>query len=131
MRFAMPNHPFDFEIPDDWLVGLDLGIVRVEGSAYRAGGEATPVPLHVIEPPRRNPWVPLDWRGFSRERFLAVLVRMLNDQELDPVPTFSIPLPERPPYPYAYRVTDGYHRFFASLAAGYTQLPCRILGPVL
>jgi hypothetical protein len=127
MLFAMPNHPFDFDIPDAWLEGMDLTRPRAEGCAYRTGDEATLVALQVIEPPRRNPWVPLDWRGFSEERFVAVLARMLGDQVLDPVPAFALPRPERPPYPYEYRTADGYHRFFASIAAGFTHLPCNVL----
>ena len=124
----MPNHPTDFEIPDAWLSGVPLGGKRAEGRAYRSARDATSIALQVIEPPRRNPWVPLDWRGFSRERFLAVLVRMLDDLEVDPVPAFSIPAPEHPPYPYGYRVADGYHRFYASIVAGFTHLPCRVVG---
>ncbi|MCJ2131279.1 hypothetical protein [Methylobacterium sp. E-045] len=130
MRFAMPNHPFDFEIPDAWVEGIDLTRARAAGGAYRARGEATIVALHVIEPPRRNPWVPLDWRGFSRGRFITVLTRMLADQEIDPVPAFALPRPEHPPFPYDYRLADGYHRFFASVAAGFTHLPCDVLRPV-
>jgi hypothetical protein len=41
---------------------------------------------------------------------------------MEPVPLLKLPAPA----PYAYRVRDGYHRFFASIAAGFECLPAVI-----
>jgi hypothetical protein len=34
---------------------------------------------------------------------------------------------EFPPASYAYRVRDGVHRFYASVAAGFTHLPAEFV----
>lgn len=76
MRFLMPLHPLELEIPNEWLVGIAHSRSERRGVAYRTPASATPIPLAGIEPPRPNLHVAYDWRGFDRERFLYVLTRM-------------------------------------------------------
>ena len=51
MRFPMPHHPCDCEIPDDWLVEGGVIEFASEDDAYRSVGNAPLVALTEIEPP--------------------------------------------------------------------------------
>ena len=122
MRFPMRNYPCEFEIPDVWLTeaGMD-GFTRT-ARAYRSTASAVAVPLREIEPPYRTPWTPKEGRGFERTRLVSVLSAIAKGTEMEPVPLLKLPAADFPPAPYAYRVRDGYHRFFASIAAGFECL---------
>jgi hypothetical protein len=118
MRYPMPNYPCEFEIPDAWIseAGME-GFIRAS-PAYRSTPTAVAVPLREIEPPYRTPWTPKDGRGFERTRLVSVLSAIAEGVEMKPVPLLKLPAGE----PYVYRVRDGYHRFFASIAAGFECL---------
>jgi hypothetical protein len=45
--------------------------------------------------------------------------------EIEPVEAIELPGREFCDAPYRYRVCDGYHRFYASIAAGFAMLPLR------
>lgn len=49
MRFAMPNFPCDFGIPDNWLTEAGMGGFHRTGSAFRSFEGALLVPLREIE----------------------------------------------------------------------------------
>jgi hypothetical protein len=51
MRYAMPNFPSEFEIPDDWLTEADAAGFVPTTMAYRTSSDAVLVPLAAIEPP--------------------------------------------------------------------------------
>jgi ParB-like chromosome segregation protein Spo0J len=57
--------------------------------------------------------------GFDPDRMKSVLAAFGDDSALPPVEA------DRPPGegPFVYRLRDGYHRFMASVAAGYTHVP--------
>ena len=123
MRFQMPTYPCEFEIPDDWLADVSLPVFRGGHAAYQPAGAAVLIPLADIEPPYRVHAHPKDWRGFDRERFLAVLRRMVSGDEIDPVPVLELPAEEIPTPPYRYRIRNGFHRYYASIVAGFGSLP--------
>jgi len=128
MRFPMPNYPCEFEIPDAWLVeaGMD-GFIPTTPS-YRSRAAAVGVPLREVEPPYRVP--EKDWRGFDRWRLISILKGISTGAEIEPVPVVTLPCTDFPAAPYRYRVRDGYHRFYASIVAGFEQLPTVIMGGV-
>jgi hypothetical protein len=82
------------------------------------------VPLRQIEPPYRIPGK--DWHGFDHSRLVSVLDGIATGAEIEPVPLFKLPDTDFPPAPYAYRVRNGFHRFYASIAAGFECLPAEI-----
>ena len=125
MRFAMPNHPCDFEIPDDWVTEAGLVSFTPTARAYHSTVVAVLVPLVDIEPPFRTATVLKDWRGFDRSRIVGVLKGIAADSEIPPVPLRELPEPAEwyDHRPYRYRVRDGYHRFYASIIAGFECLP--------
>jgi len=48
---------------------------------------------------------------------------MATGAEIPPVPVVALPPADDPAAPFAYRVCDGFHRFYASVAAGFEMLP--------
>ena len=120
----MPNFPCEFEIPDEWWVDAGMAGFTPTAQAYRSSTGAELVPLTQIEPPYRNPTVAKDWRGFDRERMISVLRGIATGAEIEPVPLLLLPSGTFLfPAPYGYRVKDGFHRFYASIAAGFECLP--------
>jgi hypothetical protein len=127
VRYSTPNFPCEFEIPDDWLAEFGKNGFPANANAYRSTPEAVLVALTDVIPPMRKPAYPKDWRGFERERLLALLRRVVADEQIDPVPLFELPASD-PTVSLAYRysVRDGYHRFYASIIAGFSHLPASI-----
>jgi hypothetical protein len=136
MHFLLPNFPCWFEIPDDWL--NEAGFINFSSSrsSFRHMPEdVAMVRLGEIEPPRRVPTSPNDFRGFDRERMVRVLREIATDVEIKAVPLVLLPelddrLMQAPEYyrcrTYSYRIQDGYHRFYASVAAGFLHLPATV-----
>ena len=124
MHFPMPNHPCDFELPDAWLAEAGLAGFRPSRPTYNSTAAAVLVPLQEIEPPYRGPDTPKDWRGFDRVRLVKVLQGFVAGAKIEPVPLRELPEGDFVnPRPYRYRVRDGYHRFYGSIAAGFESLP--------
>ncbi len=120
----MPRHPCDFELPDTWLAEAGIDGFTAIAAAYRSTAGAVLVPLHDIEPPTRFVAYPKDGHGFDRGRLVSVLAGIVAGAEIEPVSLMALePAGEFQPFPYCYRVRDGYHRFYASIAAGFTNLP--------
>jgi hypothetical protein len=68
--------------------------------------------------------VPKDSKGFDRARLVCVLSGFAANDDLPPIPLAVLPGgDELTVAPYTYRVRDGYHRFYASIAAGFEELP--------
>jgi hypothetical protein len=128
MRFAFPLLPAEFEIPDDWWTEVGMAGFTPLGPAYRSTAAAThTVPLREIEPPFRFPESPLDFQGFCRQRLMDIFGGFVAGAEIKPVSLLALPQQEWwLPTPFRYRVRDGFHRFYASIAAGFTCLPAVI-----
>jgi len=123
MRFSFPCLPAEFEIPDEWLAEAGMTGFRPSAPAYRstdAGARA--IPLRDIEPPFRYPESPLDFRGFDRARMVRILSGFVDGDDIEPVPLMVLPQPEYLRAPFCYRVRNGFHRFYASVAAGFECL---------
>jgi hypothetical protein len=76
------------------------------------------VQLLEIAPVQRNPGVP--W--FHRDRTVKILRAFVANDALPPVPVHELPTGS-----YRYALRDGFHRFYASAAAGFNALPIEIL----
>jgi hypothetical protein len=123
MRYQMPHYPCDFEIPDDWLSAAGMiGFVAAD-SAYRSTAAAILIPLAAIEPVYRFTAHPKDWRGFDRARLISIFEGFVAGSEIEPVPLLELPDMDFRRAPYRYRVLNGFHRFYASIAAGFDHLP--------
>jgi hypothetical protein len=126
MRFCFPLLPAEFEIPDRWWSEAGMTIFCASETSYRSSPDALLVSLWTVEPPFRNPGVLLDWQGFDRARMIGVLGGIAGGTEMPPVPVVALPPAADPAGPFAWRVCDGFHRFYASVAAGFEKLPVEI-----
>jgi len=127
MRYPMPNYPCEFELPDDWLAAAGIDRFTPAARCYHSTGDAVPVPLQEIEPPFRVQTCPKDWRGLDRERLTDVLKGIVSGAEIAPVPLIELPSGDfLAQAPYRYRVRNGVHRFYASIAPGFKCLPATI-----
>jgi len=127
MRFQMPNYPCEFELPNQWVVESGLSTFMPTTSAYNSTSSAVLTPLNEIEPPIRKREVEKDWRGFGRKRMIRVMSGVVTGAEIEPVPLRELDDDGNPAAPFRYRVRDGFHRFYASVAAGFSHLPAIIL----
>jgi hypothetical protein len=123
MRFRFPLLPAEFEIPDSWWADAGMTAFCPGAQSYRSTPDAIVVPLREIEPPFRNPDGVRDWYGFDRSRMIRVLGWMATGAEIEPIPVVALPPAEDPAAPFAYRVCNGFHRFYASVGAGFEMLP--------
>jgi hypothetical protein len=122
MYFPMPHLPCEFEIPDEWLAEAGVAGFVPDRVAYRSGS-AQHALLTAVEPPPRLVGYPLSWRGLDQVRFIRILKWMVTNTEIEPVPVVAMPYVELGSSPYAFRVRDGVHRFYASVAVGFSHLP--------
>ncbi len=129
MRFFYPLFPAEFEIPDDWWNEAGMSGFKPAGPSYASSDLAAQIiPLREIEPPFRFPEHPKDFRGFDRTRLVRVLSGFVAGAAIEPVALAELLLQsEFSPLPFRYRVRDGVHRFYASVAAGYTCLPGKVV----
>lgn len=127
MRAPMPNFPCEFEIPDEWWNAAGMTDFCAQRLAYRSTIGSTLIPLSEIEPPHHDPTSPRDWCGFDRGRMLRILIGLKQGATMRPVPLLELVADDTSSKAYAYRPLDGYHRFYASIAAGYKFLPASVV----
>jgi hypothetical protein len=126
MRHSFPLLPGEFEIPDQWWEEAGMNGFVPLGRAYCATTAAVLVPLREIEPPFRVPESAFDWHGFDHVRLIPILKGFVAGAKIPPVPLIKLPPTDVPHAPFGYRVHNGFHRFYASVAAGYACLPAII-----
>lgn len=128
MRAPMPNYPCEFEIPDEWWIADGMLNSTPSQPAYRSILGARLVPLRDIEPPDFDRAKPRDCCGFDRARMMRILSGMKEGANMRPVPLLELADDAVPSSKsYAYRPLDGYHRFYASIAAGFEFLPASVV----
>ncbi len=127
MRYPMPDYPCDFELPDEWIIEAGMVGFKPTATAYLSTPDAVLVPLHEIEPPHRKHTCPKDYRGFDRARLIDVLKGIVAGSEIKPVLLIKLSAGNSALIlPYRFRVSDGFHRFYASMAAGFKSLSATI-----
>lgn len=119
MKFSVSQSDIVFEIPDDWWSFTEASAVR-PGVYYRYQQAipdlVIPAPLIEVEPPRRD----LGAIWFRKYKMCPVLFAFASPEcALPPVWVNRLP----PGGQYKFRVANGFHRFYASVAVGYADLP--------
>ena len=127
MQFKTPITGTRFEIPDDWwsFAGMDAFTQRGGGfyPYQQCAGtvDIEVVPLTDVEPPLRDPGI----SPFKKCKLVPVLFALLSPEGiLPPVEVFLAPSGA-----YRFKVRNGYHRYYASVAVGFTKLPIVVCPP--
>lgn len=121
MQFTTPNNDRTFEIPDDWWLFAEMDKFSPLKCGYYLYSSdrdnlVEVVPIVKIEPPSRKSGVP----AFVKRELLPILFGFTNpDCTLPPVEVTELPQTGR----YRFKVYNGFHRYYASVAVGYTYLP--------
>jgi hypothetical protein len=128
MRFETPRRDLAFEIDDDWWLFAEMDQFSLNDGGgyfpYKAACDANVeiVLIADIQPPERAPGV----ASFKKYKLVPVLLAFRSPEcSLPPVSVAKNS--EGSPYPY--RLTNGFHRYFASAAVGYTSIPALIHEP--
>lgn len=111
----------DYVIPADWLAFCEIDSWHPESKCYPwSGTQAVElVAIGDIQPPRRDPGM----EPFRKYKLVPVLLAFMSPECALPPVTVE-PLPTGADF--RYRVTNGFHRFYASRAVGYTSIPAAI-----
>jgi len=120
MRFETPAGQVAFEIPDGWWFFTEMDNFSLEGHRFYAyplhARSVDVVPLSDVEPPMRNSGVP----PFKKYKMVPILFALSSPEcALPPVEVDALAAPAA----HRLRVHNGYHRYYASVAAGYPLLP--------
>ncbi len=117
MRFSTPGKkPVEFEIEDDWLSEAGVHNFKPSDKSYHASLKnlSAIVPLSQIKPPTRRLGVP----DFKRAKMIPILEAFRINFPLLPIEVIESNEPD-----YTYYVRDGFHRFYASVAVNFTEIP--------
>lgn len=124
MKFQTPAPGIQFEIPDDWWLFAEMDRFVPGGGGFYPPNSATceVISLNDIEPPHRNPGVAL----FKKYKMVPVLFAFASPEcALPPITLHPLVRPDR----YRFKVHNGFHRFYASIAVGYTSIPAMVSQP--
>jgi hypothetical protein len=119
MKFTTTSSGIEFEIEDDWWNFCEMNAFSRGARtsyAYNGSTEIQEVPIAEIEPPIRNQGV----EPFKKFRMVPILLAF---RFLTALPPVEIQPLKNSPSPYSFKVYDGFHRYYASIAAGFTDLP--------
>jgi len=124
MKFKTPRG-FEFEIPDDWWACADMKeFVRGDCMQYpcNATGRVEIVSIADIEPPTRSQGIPF----FKKYKLVPILLAFHSPECALPPVTVQKPnaLAETR---FRYKVHNGFHRYYASIAVGFTSLPVIVI----
>jgi hypothetical protein len=120
-----------FHIPDKWIEasGMNLGTKGPQSPTYRCDMECKIVEIDSIEPPIREDGTYECVFGFDKERMISVLRALSSNEALPPICIYPADMCLQRGQQfinYNYCVKCGFHRFYASAAAGFHSIPCTI-----
>jgi len=122
MNYLLTHQRIEFEIPDQWWAAAGMNGWKSNASFYVAYSYSqyptTIVSLSEVEAPIRNKNVA--W--FNEQRMVDVLRGFRVGDKLPPIEVNELPTDTG----FRYRVRDGFHRYYASVAVGFTQLPVSV-----
>ena len=125
MKFATPCGSETFEIPDDWWQFCGMETWRRSSDYYPYSytdadvQNVEVVPVGEIEPPRRATAVAL----LKKYKLVPVLLAFQSPECA--LPAIQVERADQAGGPL-YTVTNGFHRYFASIAVGYPCIPVRV-----
>ena len=122
MRFFHPSQDLEFEIPESWLSIAGALAFTPSTVAYEATSDSRwpteLVSITEVTPPQRAPGTD----GLRKERAVSILKAFVAREPLPPVDVQRL----RNSPSERLSVLNGYHRYYLSLAVGFTMLPVSI-----
>jgi hypothetical protein len=120
MKFKVFGKDLEFEIPSEWWesAGMHNFVPSSECYAVNPTAYSAIVSVEEIECSRANGEL---WFR-NRDSVIEVLRKLRNHIELEPISVWS----KEKTGSDKYRVRDGFHRFYLSVAAGYKKMPVKI-----
>lgn len=121
----LTHHGLQVELPDEWWIGAEMTGFVPRTVAYRVDHNlfenVQEVRIEEVGSVRRNLGAGIfnnsEEQGSARERVLRILRGFRLDNAIPPVEIVE------GQYPYRYKLVHGAHRFYCSLAAGFTSVP--------
>ena len=118
------------DLPEEWLAEASMLTFVPNSSSYRAdpeicSGQAVfEVRIDEVAPFKRSPGVPIFNRdsetgSTARERVVSILRGFQMGAALPPISVVAL----EPEASYKYKLVAGVHRFYCSLAVGFTSVP--------
>jgi len=121
VKHKVPGADYEFELSDDLWSSAEMEGFFPTSNHY-ATNQASyfeTVMIEEIEPPLRKN----DKFWFrNQESVIEVLRKMRTGEELEPIEVWSTQKTNSK----KYRVRDGFHRFYLSVAVGYRMLPIKV-----
>lgn len=108
-----------FEIPDEWWEASEMSTYTPTRSHYLSVSAHAVVSIEEIEPPLRN-----GGKVWFRDRDTVVqLLKGMRDcDKLPPIQVWS----KEKKCSTLHVVRDGFHRFYLSIAIGYSEIPIEV-----
>lgn len=123
MRFRVPGEAFEFQIDDaDWLfAGMDRLRTAPSFFIYPQGLDVPGVDLRIVPLAQIEPCAPrFDRAGpLARERIMPILLAFRSREGILPPVQVEALDGSR----HSFRLVNGFHRYCASIAAGFTEIP--------
>ncbi len=123
MRFRVPEEPFEFQIADvDWaFAGMDQFRPATQFFSYPRGLQLPEADIRVVPLPEIEPCAPRFARTepLARERIVPILLAFRCQEGVLPPVQVEALKDSR----YQFRLVNGFHRYCASIAAGFTEIP--------
>ena len=122
------HHGLEIEIDCAWWAEAGMENFAPLTRAYVAdptkadGRRIFEIPIEDVRAVSRNPGVGIftdNVKDSARERVVRILRWFVSGKEIEPVKVVCEP----PGSPYRYKLVDGAHRFYCSVAAGFSHVP--------
>jgi len=122
------HHNLEIELNDAWWAEAKMKDFMPKSSAYRVDLDATKdrpvfeISIDEVRPVKRNPGVGIfndSAEASARARVVSILRGFVADEGIPPVEV----IPEPSDSAFSFKLVAGTHRFYCSLAAGFSHVP--------
>jgi hypothetical protein len=112
-----------FKLPADWWNEAGMQTFQRQSASYRfqRSPDILLVRIDSIEPLRLRHR--LDKGGLRRRSFVSILRKIASESAMPPIQLEELP----PDGEYAYGIHRGTHRFYASVAVGFSHIPAVLI----
>ena len=122
------HHNLEIELDDEWWTEADMEDFVPKGKAYRVDLDAAlgrtifEIRIDEVRPLKRNSGVGIfnnNEEASAKSRVVSILRGFIADTEIPPVEV----IPESSGSDFNYKLVAGAHRFYCSLATGFSHVP--------